>query len=66
LEALLTKVTSVGVVVMRIPAYNGDFEEPWYWGAYGYDLYQYSYFSDRYRTSHDQADIDKGKIMTHV
>ena len=34
-------------VVMRIPAYNGDFEEPWYWENYGYNLYSYSYYTDK-------------------
>ncbi len=30
----------VSAVVMRIPSYNGDFEEPWYWADYGADLFQ--------------------------
>ncbi len=30
----------VSAVVMRIPSYNGDFEEPWYWADYGGDLFQ--------------------------
>ena len=34
-------------VVMRIPSYNGDFEEPWYWANYGRDLYLYSYYTDQ-------------------
>ena len=29
----------VSNVVQRIPSYNGDFEEPWYWADYGFDLY---------------------------
>ena len=33
---------------MRIPSYNGDFEEPWYWEYYGRDLYEYSFFLGRY------------------
>jgi hypothetical protein len=28
-------------VVMRIPSYNEDVEEPWYWAYWGADLYQY-------------------------
>eukprot|EP01105_Mastigella_eilhardi_P001876 TRINITY_DN1229_c0_g1_i1.p2 TRINITY_DN1229_c0_g1~~TRINITY_DN1229_c0_g1_i1.p2 ORF type:complete len:526 (-),score=187.72 TRINITY_DN1229_c0_g1_i1:2814-4391(-) len=43
-------------VVMRIPAYNGDFEEPWYWEYYGYDLYEFSFYSDKYYHTHDPAD----------
>lgn len=30
----------VSAVVMRIPSYNGDFEEPWYWANFGADLFQ--------------------------
>ena len=28
----------ISTVVMRIPSYNGDFEEPWYWTQYGSDI----------------------------
>jgi hypothetical protein len=35
-------------VVMRIPAYNGDFEEPWYWETNGYNIFSYSFYSDKY------------------
>ncbi|GMI09523.1 hypothetical protein TrVE_jg10391 [Triparma verrucosa] len=48
--------TYLSTVVMRIPAYNGDFEEPWYWADYGYDLYQYSYYLDKFSSSRDPAD----------
>ncbi len=34
-------------VVMRIPAYNGDFEEPWYWARWGRNLFEYSYYTDQ-------------------
>ncbi len=33
---------------MRIPSYNGDFEEPWYWADNGANIYSWSYFTDRY------------------
>ena len=46
----------VSNVVMRIPSYNGDFEEPWYWADYGYDLYTFSFYSDKYQQSKDTAD----------
>ena len=36
-------------VVMRIPGYNGDMEEPWYWENYGRDIYEYSYYTDKDR-----------------
>jgi hypothetical protein len=47
----------VSNVVMRIPSYNGDFEEPWYWADYGYSLYTYSFFLDKYRQLHDASDL---------
>ena len=34
-------------VVMRIPGYNGDMEEPWYWEKYGRDIYEFSYYTDK-------------------
>ena len=34
---------------MRIPGYNGDMEEPWYWENYGRDIYEYSYYTDKDR-----------------
>lgn len=46
----------LSAVVMRIPSYNEDVEEPWYWALYGADLYNYSYFSDKYAHTGDPAD----------
>eukprot|EP00466_Bigelowiella_natans_P004567 jgi/Bigna1/142008/aug1.66_g16716 len=46
----------LSTVVMRIPSYNGDFEEPWYWADYGASLYNFSYFTGRYNALHDPAD----------
>ena len=43
--------------VMRIPAYNGDFEEPWYWENYGKDLFEYSFYSSRYLHLKNQSDL---------
>jgi hypothetical protein len=43
-------------VVMRIPSYNGDFEEPWYWADYGEQLYTYSYYTDKFQQQGDPAD----------
>ena len=43
--------------VMRIPAYNGDFEEPWYWQSYGRDLYEYSFYSSRYSSLKNNSDL---------
>lgn len=34
-------------VVMRIPGYNGDMEEPWYWEKFGRDIYEFSYYTDK-------------------
>lgn len=43
---------------MRIPSYNEDVEEPWYWAYYGADLYTYSYYLDKYqRVSHNDSDL---------
>ena len=43
----------VSEVVMRIPAYNGDFEEPWYWADYGYAIFNYSFYTDKYNQVKD-------------
>lgn len=48
----------VSGVVMRIPAYNGDFEEPWYWANYGYDLFSYSFFLDKFNHTQNQSDLN--------
>jgi hypothetical protein len=48
----------VSNVVMRIPSYNGDFEEPWYWADYGYDLYTYSFYTDKYSQTNDDSDYN--------
>ena len=42
---------------MRIPHYNGDFEEPWYWATYGQLLYTFSYFCDKYTVTQDPSDL---------
>ena len=44
-------------VVMRIPAYDGDFEEPWYWADYGFELYKYSYYFYKYSHTNDTQDL---------
>lgn len=60
LNALPTRFPSLAVylnsVVMRIPAYNGDFEEPWYYASYGRNLYEYSFHISRYRSLHNASD----------
>ena len=43
-------------VIMRIPAYNGDFEEPDYWATYGRLLYLWSFYTDRFNVLHNPAD----------
>eukprot|EP00940_MAST-03C_sp_MAST-3C-sp2_P002834 g2834.t1 len=47
----------LSTTVMRIPSYNGDFEEPWYWAQWGEDLYKYSYHKGRYDVLNDAADL---------
>jgi len=46
-------------VIMRIPAYNADFEEPWYWALYGYDIYLWSFLMDRYHMLGNKSDYEK-------
>ena len=43
--------------IMRIPSYNGDFEEPWYWEHYGRDVFEYSFYSSRYIQLKNQSDL---------
>lgn len=43
-------------VVMRIPSYNGDFEEPWYWANYGSNLFTYSYYLDKFQQQNNSQD----------
>lgn len=43
-------------VIMRIPAYNGNFEEPDYWATYGLLLYEWSFYTDRYAVLHNPDD----------
>ena len=43
-------------VVMRIPSYNGDFEEPWYWANYGSNLFTYSYYLDKFQQQNNTED----------
>ena len=43
-------------VVMRIPSYDGDFEEPWYWADYGEDLFTYSFYLDKFQQMNNTDD----------
>jgi hypothetical protein len=45
------------MVMLSNVAYNGDFEEPWYWADYGYALFNYSFYLDKYNQLHDPADL---------
>jgi hypothetical protein len=51
----------LGTVVMRIPAYNGAEEEPWYWAYWGQDLFTYSFYSDKYTHTHNASDLAAAK-----
>ena len=46
----------LSAVIMRIPAYNGDFEEPDYWAMYGRLIYLWSFYTDRYSILHNPDD----------
>lgn len=50
-------------VIMRIPAYNEDFEEPDYWAIYGRLVYLWSFYTDRYNVLHDPADEEQVKTL---
>lgn len=50
-------------VIMRIPAYNGDFEEPDYWATYGRLLYLWSFYTDRYNVLHNPDDEKQVEIL---
>ncbi|CAF0870344.1 unnamed protein product [Adineta ricciae] len=50
-------------VIMRIPAYNEDFEEPDYWATYGRLIYLWSFYTDRYLVLHNPADEEQAKIL---
>eukprot|EP00027_Filamoeba_sp_ATCC50430_P017471 CAMPEP_0168577266 /NCGR_PEP_ID=MMETSP0413-20121227/20697_1 /TAXON_ID=136452 /ORGANISM="Filamoeba nolandi, Strain NC-AS-23-1" /LENGTH=386 /DNA_ID=CAMNT_0008611013 /DNA_START=405 /DNA_END=1562 /DNA_ORIENTATION=+ len=43
---------------MRIPSYNKDVEEPWYWAYYGSNLFTYSYYLDKYNLEGNSSDLD--------
>jgi hypothetical protein len=42
---------------MRIPSYNEDVEEPWYWAYYGATLFQFSYYLGKYDALHNASDL---------
>lgn len=50
-------------VIMRIPAYNGDFEEPDYWAIYGRLIYLWSFYTDRYNVLHNPADEQQVQML---
>eukprot|EP00698_Gefionella_okellyi_P005441 TRINITY_DN14986_c0_g1_i1.p1 TRINITY_DN14986_c0_g1~~TRINITY_DN14986_c0_g1_i1.p1 ORF type:complete len:631 (+),score=139.41 TRINITY_DN14986_c0_g1_i1:86-1978(+) len=55
----------LGTVIMRIPAYNEDVEEPWYWAYYGADLFTYSFYTDKFAHTHDPQDEAKAQAAQH-
>ena len=50
-------------VIMRIPAYDGDFEEPTYWAHYGRLIYLWSFHTDRYNVLHEPADEEQARQL---
>ncbi|CAF1015168.1 unnamed protein product [Didymodactylos carnosus] len=48
-------------IIMRIPAYDEDFEEPHYWAIYGRLIFEWSFYYDRYTVLHQQSDYDEMK-----
>ena len=52
---------------MRIPSHNTDAEEPDYWGTYGLDLWQYSYYTHQYAvTGYELAGLLAGEARSAV
>ena len=51
-------------VVMRIPSYDGDFEEPWYWASYGEFLFKYSFYADKFEETGDKT-AEKEAVKYH-
>ena len=45
-------------VIMRIPNYNGDFEEPWYWKNFGFLIYSWIFYIDRYYVLKNISDYE--------
>lgn len=51
-------------LVMRIPAYDNDEQEPWYWAHYGARIHRYSQLLDkvaRHGREEDKADLEQLK-----
>ncbi|MEJ6950465.1 DUF4127 family protein [Natronospora cellulosivora (SeqCode)] len=49
----------LSTVIMRIPAYNLDAEEPDFWQWHGKDIFDYSYYNHRYKVLQNEKDIVK-------
>lgn len=50
-------------VIMRIPAYNANFEEPDYWATYGRLIYLWSFYTDRYNVLHNPDDEKQVEML---
>jgi len=44
---------------MRMPSYNSNFEDPWFWGIWGRDLFEYSFYQSRYVALHNESDKEQ-------
>lgn len=53
----------LSTVIMRIPAYNSDVEEPDFWQSYGKPIYDYSFYSHRYEVLQREEDE---KLATEI
>ena len=53
-------------VVMRIPSYNEDEEEPDYWAQWGRDLYLFSYLMDEYDVTGNVTCYDQAVALQRV
>ena len=53
-------------VVMRIPSYDGDFEEPWYWAYYGEWIFKYSFYEDKFQQTGDKRTVFRNYISFYI
>lgn len=53
-------------VIMRIPAYSLDTEEPWYWAYWGLFLFKWSFYIDRYHVLGDKTDYDNAMALEKI
>lgn len=57
----------LSTVIMRIPAYNLDVEEPDFWQWHGKDIFDFSFFSHRYKLLENKKDEERAdKVKANI